>query len=88
MTEKYTVGQLKELLSKYDDDVMISIEDMDGNAFYTAIIFAKGLAFDIIARRTGQAVRYNGAIFFRCPLLRNSRTIKRDSGRVSCRADM
>ena len=35
MAEKYTVGQLKELLSKYDDDVMVSIEDMDGNAFYT-----------------------------------------------------
>ena len=35
MIKRYTVGQFKELLSKYEDDVMISIEDMDGNAFYT-----------------------------------------------------
>lgn len=35
MTKRYTVGQFKKLLSKYDDDVMICIEDMDGNAFYT-----------------------------------------------------
>lgn len=35
MTKKYTVGQFKKLLSKYDDDITISIEDMDGNAFYT-----------------------------------------------------
>ena len=35
MNKAFTVGQFKELLSKYEDDVMISIEDMDGNAFYT-----------------------------------------------------
>ena len=33
--EKYTVGELKQLLSKYSDNTLISIEDMNGNAFYT-----------------------------------------------------
>jgi hypothetical protein len=33
--EKFTVGELKQLLSKYSDDTLISIEDMNGNAFYT-----------------------------------------------------
>ena len=33
--KKYTVGELKQLLSKYSDNTLISIEDMNGNAFYT-----------------------------------------------------
>ena len=33
--ERFTVGELKQLLSKYSDDTLISIEDMNGNAFYT-----------------------------------------------------
>ena len=33
--EKFTVGELKQLLSKYSDDTLISIEDMNGNVFYT-----------------------------------------------------
>ena len=33
--KQFTVGYLKELLNKYDDNTLFSIEDMNGNAFYT-----------------------------------------------------
>ena len=44
--KKFTVGELRQLLSKYSDDTMVSIEDMDGSAFYTNSI-AERLDADI-----------------------------------------
>lgn len=38
MNNAFTVGTLKQLLSKYSDDTLFSVEDMNGNAFYTTAI--------------------------------------------------
>ena len=61
---------------------------VDRNVFHAEIILTGRLAFNVVARRTGQAMSYDRATFTRCPLFGNCRTVKRDCGRRRRRTNM